>query len=75
MSLGSTTISWRSHKQLVLADLTTKEEYVEVAEEAKDIVWLMKILEYLQEKQENSTHLLIDNTSAIKLAKNTKFHD
>ena len=36
---------------------------------------LRKILEYLQEKQENSTPLLIDNTSTIKLAKNIRFHD
>ena len=41
----------------------------------KEIVWLRKILEDLHEKQENSTPLLIDNTSAIKLAKNPRFHD
>ena len=46
-----------------------------VAEAIKKIVWLKKIFEYLQEKQENSTPLLIDNTSAIKLAKNPRFHD
>jgi hypothetical protein len=41
----------------------------------KEIVWLGKILEYLQEKQVNSTPLLVDNTFAIMLFKNTKFHD
>eukprot|EP00253_Pinus_taeda_P010677 PITA_10677 len=56
-------------------DSTTEEEYVEVAEETKEIVWLKKILEYLQVKQVQSTPLMIDNTSAIKLAKNPKFHD
>ena len=45
------------------------------AEAMKEIVWLRKILEDLQEKQENSTPLLVDNTSAIKLAKNPRFHD
>ena len=35
----------------------------------------MKILEDLQEKQVNATPLLIDKTSAIKLAKNPRFHD
>ena len=44
-------------------------------EATKEIVWLRNILEDLQEKQENSTPLLIDNTSAIKLAKNPRFHD
>eukprot|EP00253_Pinus_taeda_P035931 PITA_35931 len=35
---------------------------------------LRKILEDLQVKQVQSTPLMIDNTSAIKLAKNPKFH-
>ena len=38
-------------------------------------MWLRKILEDLQVKQVQSTPLMIDNTSAIKLAKNPKFHD
>jgi hypothetical protein len=66
---------WRSHKQSVPTDSTTEAEYVAVAEATKEIVWLRKILEDLQEKQVHSTPLLIDNTSAIKLAKNPKFHD
>jgi hypothetical protein len=45
-------------------------------EATKEIVWLGKILEYLQEKQVNSTPgLLVENTFAIKLAKNLRFHD
>eukprot|EP00253_Pinus_taeda_P036184 PITA_36184 len=46
-----------------------------VAKATKEIVWLRKILEDLQLKQVQSTPLMIDNTSAIKLAKNPKFHD
>ena len=46
-----------------------------VAEAMKEIVWLGKILEDSQEKQVHSTPLLIENTSAINLAKNPKFHD
>jgi hypothetical protein len=38
MSLGSTTVSWRSHKQSVPADSTTEEEYVEAAKATKEIV-------------------------------------
>jgi hypothetical protein len=48
---------------------------VAAAEATKKIVWLRKILEDLQEKQVNYTTLLVDNTSAIKLAKNPRFHD
>jgi hypothetical protein len=38
MSLGSTTISWRSHKQSVPVDSTTEEKYVAVVEATKEIV-------------------------------------
>eukprot|EP00253_Pinus_taeda_P014117 PITA_14117 len=75
MSLGSRVLSWRSCKQSVPVDFTTEAEYVAAAEATKEIVWLGKILGDLQEKQVHSTPLLIDNTSAIKLAKNPKFHD
>eukprot|EP00253_Pinus_taeda_P022157 PITA_22157 len=68
-------VSWRSRKQSVPADSTTEAEYVAAAEASKEIVWLRKILEDLQVKQVQSTPLMIDNTSAIKLAKNPKFHD
>ena len=50
MSLGSTAVSWISRKQSVPADSTTEAEYVVVAEATKEIVWLRKILEDLQEK-------------------------
>eukprot|EP00253_Pinus_taeda_P036544 PITA_36544 len=75
MSLGSGAVSWRSRKQSVPADSTTEAEYVAAAEATKEIVWLIKFLEDLQVKQVQSTPLMIENTSAIKLAKNPKFHD
>eukprot|EP00253_Pinus_taeda_P029940 PITA_29940 len=75
MSLGSGVVSWRSRKQSVPADSTTEAEYVAAAEAMKEIVWLRKILEDLQVKQVQSTPLMIEDTSAIKLAKNPKFHD
>eukprot|EP00253_Pinus_taeda_P009032 PITA_09032 len=56
-------------------DSTTEAEYVAAVEATKEIVWLNKILEDLQVKQVQSTPLMIDNTSTIKLAKNSKFHD
>ena len=45
MSLGSRVFSWRSCKQLVLADSTTEAKYVAAAEATKEIMWLRKILE------------------------------
>lgn len=75
MNLGSTAISWRSCKQSVPFDSTIEAEYVAVAQATKEIIWLWKILEDLQEKQKASTLLFVDNSSAIQLAKNPKFHD
>eukprot|EP00253_Pinus_taeda_P012520 PITA_12520 len=75
MSLGSGAVSWRSRKQSIPANSTIEVEYVAAAEATEEIVWLRKILEDLQVKQVQSTPLMIDNTSAIKLAKNPKFHD
>eukprot|EP00253_Pinus_taeda_P018646 PITA_18646 len=62
-------------QQSVPADSTTEAEYVAAVEATKEIVWLRKIFEDLQVKQVQSTPLMIDNTFAIKLAKNPKFHD
>jgi hypothetical protein len=44
-------------------------------EATNEILWIRKILEDLQEKQSKSTPLLVDNTYAIKLATNPRFHD
>jgi len=69
-------LSPRDHtKQSVPANSIIEEEYVAAAEATKEIVWLSKILEDLQVKQVQLTPLMIDNTLAIKLAKNPKVHD
>ena len=44
MSLGSGFVSWRSHKQSILADYKIEVEYVATVEATKEIVWLRKIL-------------------------------
>ncbi len=75
MSLRLGDVSWRSRKQSVPANSTIEAKYVAAVEATKKIVWLRKIMEDLHVKQVHSTPLMIDNTSAIKLAKNPKFHD
>lgn len=42
-------------------------------EATREFVWLRRILEDLQEKQFKATPLMINNTSAIKLARNIVF--
>ena len=50
-------------------------EYVAAAQATKEIIWLRNFFEDLQEKQKTSMPLFVENTSAIQLAKNPKFHD
>jgi len=47
MSLGSEDVSWRSHKQSILAHSIIEVEYVATAEATKEIVRLKKFLEDL----------------------------
>ena len=75
MNLGSATITWRSRKQYVPADSKNEVEYVVVDQATKEIIWLRKILEDLQEKQMTSTPLFVDNSSANQLDENPKFYD
>jgi hypothetical protein len=75
MSLGSTTISWGLHKQSITTDSSIEVEYVVFVKVEKEIVWLRKKLNDLQEKHVNATPVLIDNTYAIKLAKYPRSHD
>ena len=44
MSLGSTTISWRSCKQHVPMNSIIEIEYVVATKETKELVWLKNIL-------------------------------
>ena len=56
-------------------DSTIEAKYVTVENSTKEIFWVVKILEDLQEKQAKCTPLLIENSPIIKLEKNPKFHD
>jgi hypothetical protein len=75
MNLGSEAITWRTRKQSSPTDSTTEAKYIAAAQATKEIIWLQKILEDLQEKQRTSMLFFVDNTSAIQLAKIHKFHD
>ena len=72
---GVSTSGWRSKKQTIPTDSTIEAEYVAATQHTKEIVWLRKILDDLQETQTTSITLFVDNNSAIQLAKNPKFHD
>ncbi|XP_074579105.1 secreted RxLR effector protein 161-like [Curcuma longa] len=72
--LGSAIFSWSSKKQQVVALSTTEVEYIAVTNCATQAIWLRKILDFLQHKQDDSTIIFCDNKSTIALSKNPVFH-
>lgn len=72
--LGSAAVSWCSKKQPIVTLSTTEAEFVAAATCASQALWLRNLLEELQFKQEYSTQLFCDNSSAIKLSRNPVFH-
>ena len=72
--LGSAVFSCSSKKQQVVALLTVEEEYIAATSCATQAIWLRKILEILQHKQDAPTSIFCYNKSAIALSKNPVFH-
>ncbi|XP_070034420.1 secreted RxLR effector protein 161-like [Nicotiana tabacum] len=75
-NLGGGAISWRSIKQLCVADSTMEAEYVDASEIAKEVVWLGNFL-----KERNvapSVQALIilycDNSGAVANSKEPRSH-
>ena len=72
--LGSSTISWRSKRQSVVALSSTEAEYVALCMASQEAIWLRNLLDNMNFKQEESTVIYEDNQGAIALAKNPKNH-
>ena len=73
--LGSAPISWLSLKQKVVALSTCEAEYVAAATAACQVVWLRRLLGELTGMEAHPPALMVDNQTAIALAKNPVLHD
>jgi Reverse transcriptase (RNA-dependent DNA polymerase) len=75
--LAGGAISWSSKKQPSVALSSTEAEYIAGAHAAKEAVWLQRLLREIWQQSESHTPvtLLIDNQSAIAIARNPEFHD
>lgn len=66
--LGLVVFSWSSKKQQLVALSTVEAEYIAATSCATQAIWLRKILEILQHKQDAPTSIFYDNKSTIALS-------
>ncbi|XP_073041996.1 secreted RxLR effector protein 161-like [Primulina eburnea] len=72
--LSSGAISWSSNKQPLITLSKTEAEFVVATACTCQAIWLRNVLEELHFKQERTTTIYCDNSSAIKLSRNTVLH-
>ncbi|KAG7599586.1 Reverse transcriptase RNA-dependent DNA polymerase [Arabidopsis suecica] len=72
--LGSCPITWCTKKQETIALSSCEAEFMAATEAAKQAIWLQDLLGEVTGKASEKVTLLIDNKSAIALAKNPVFH-
>ena len=71
---NSGTISWKSFKQLIIADSTMEDEYITTFEASKEIFWFKKFIAKLGVMPSNANALHCDNNNSIALTKELRFH-
>jgi hypothetical protein len=67
-------ISWSSKKQTVVALSTCEAEYISACNAACQGIWLQSLLQEMKIDVEHEVELMVDNKSAINLAKNPIAH-
>ena len=72
--VGSSTISWSSKKQSVVALSSTEAEYIALCSAAQETVWLRKLFADVDMAQPEPTTVYEDNQGAICLSKNPTNH-
>ncbi|KAK8954017.1 hypothetical protein KSP39_PZI002015 [Platanthera zijinensis] len=73
-NMGTAAFSWSSKKQATIALSSCETEYIAATACACQAIWLRNLLGELHHAQEGPTTVLVDNMSAIQLAKNPVLH-
>ena len=68
-------ISWFSRKQFSVALSTAEVEYIEACSASCESIWLWELLSGLFNLELDTTMILCDNQSCIKMTENPVFHD
>jgi hypothetical protein len=74
-TLGNGAISWRAHKQPLVAFSTVEAEYIGASDAAKEAIWISSLFTRLLDLDAYPQEIFVDNQGAIQLAKNPKFHE
>lgn len=72
--MGSGVVLWSAKKQQIVILSSTKAEFIVVATCSCQAIWLRRLLEVLQSRQQGSTIIFFDNISAIKISKSPILH-
>ena len=72
--IGGAAVSWSSRLQSVVSLSTTEAEYIAAVEAGKEIIWMRTLLSEFGFTITSPSHLLIDNNSAVTVAKNPEHH-
>ena len=74
-SLGSTMISCFSRKQSSVALSTAKSEYIAACSASCEAIWLQNLMSRLSNLDLDTTVILCDNQSCIKMREKPVFYD
>jgi hypothetical protein len=74
-SLGSSMTSWKRRKQSSISLNTVEVEYIAACSASCEAIWIRKLLTGLFDLEMESTVILCDSRSCIKMMENPMFHD
>ena len=73
--MGGAIVNWCSKRQATVARSSTESEYVALSAAAQECIWLRRLLQDFGLGDNKPTTIFEDNTGAIELSKNPKFHN
>jgi hypothetical protein len=74
VKMGTGAVSWMSRLQSIVALSTTEAEFISAVSAGQEIIWMRSFLGELGYSFDTPSLLLVDNQSAIQVARNPEHH-